>query len=311
MTMNRRPSILRRRGLKWFAVCLLIGIGIFFIWPRSSLHEADIFVPVYPGKVSEGLTITGPRIKGIEVRVSGPKSVIESLSDQKLRYPIDLSNVTVGVNAIKIQANRISLPGDVSIIKITPSFLTVGVEKEIKKELPVKITYSGNPASGFFIANAVAKPSLITLRGPESVLGPIQEALTKTIDVSGLSESFKKEIAVDFPEGLDAIPHSSIVLAEISIQEKIITKIFADIPVEGKNTAYTYDISPPAIRIEVKGPVNLLDRLESDGGINVYVDLKKLKPGVYVRRAAISLPVKTTLVSVTPEIFTIKIGKGI
>lgn len=307
MTDDRFPSILRRSGLKWFAAFVFIGIGIFFLWPRSSLHEADIFVSVHPGKISEGLTITGPRMKGIEVRVSGSKSVIERLSDRKLTYPMDLSNVTAGVNTLKIQAGRISLPGDVSIIKITPSFLTVRVENEIKKELAVKISHSGKPAAGFFIADVAAKPSSITLRGPESVLDPIQEAMTKTIDVSGLSESFKKEIAIDLPEGIGVVPPTSIVLAEISVQEKIVTKKFAAIPVEGKNTSYAYDISPPAISIEVKGTVNVLEQLESDGGINVYVDLRRLKPGVYVRRAAISLPVKTTLVRVSPEIFTVKL----
>jgi hypothetical protein len=39
----------------------------------------------------------------------------------------------------------------------------------------------------------------------------------------------------------------------------------------------------------------------------VLVELKNLSPGVYVRRATITLPVKTTLVKVEPELFTVKI----
>jgi hypothetical protein len=39
----------------------------------------------------------------------------------------------------------------------------------------------------------------------------------------------------------------------------------------------------------------------------VLVELKDLNPGVYVRRAAITLPVKTSLVIVEPELFTVKV----
>ena len=41
--------------------------------------------------------------------------------------------------------------------------------------------------------------------------------------------------------------------------------------------------------------------------IAVSVDLKDLNPGRYECRASITLPVKTTLVAVDPEIFTVTI----
>jgi YbbR domain-containing protein len=69
-----------------------------------------------------------------------------------------------------------------------------------------------------------------------------------------------------------------------------------------------YSIMPPTINIEVKGPVNIIEKLHKDKGIEVYVDLKGLKHGVYVRRATITLPVKTTLIGVKPELFTVKIS---
>ena len=98
-----------------------------------------------------------------------------------------------------------------------------------------------------------------------------------------------------------------VVFAEIFIEEKTDAKIYHDIPVEGRDTQYRYSVSPPGVNIEVKGPVNVLEKLYTEKGIKVYVDLKGLKPGVYVRRAAIALPLKTTLVSAEPEIFTVKI----
>jgi YbbR domain-containing protein len=125
-----------------------------------------------------------------------------------------------------------------------------------------------------------------------------------------LSESFKKEIALDLSENIKSVAHSGIVLAEIFIKEKIGTKKITDIFVQGKDTEYVYSIKPTAIEIEVKGPVNIVEKLIKDKGVEVYVDLKGLKPGIYIRRATITLPVKTTLISVKPEIFTVTIQRN-
>jgi hypothetical protein len=41
----------------------------------------------------------------------------------------------------------------------------------------------------------------------------------------------------------------------------------------------------------------------------VFIDLKGLKPGMYIRHATILLPGNVTLLSVSPTIFTVKVNK--
>ncbi|MBU4185866.1 MAG: hypothetical protein KKC23_06675, partial [Proteobacteria bacterium] len=79
--------------------------------------------------------IVDPPLKGIEVRIRCPESLVKTLSKIKSRYLLDLSDINEGVNNIPIRKQDIELPGGISIINITPSFLTVKVEKETKKEL--------------------------------------------------------------------------------------------------------------------------------------------------------------------------------
>jgi YbbR domain-containing protein len=270
-----------------------------------------VFIPVDFGQIPAGLTITGPSLKGIEVYVRGPKSRVRILSDLKMRYMLDLSGVQVGINSIPIKKDRIILPEGISIVKINPTFLTVTIDNKIKKELPVKILLSGKPASGFIVSEVVAKPSSIILQGPENILGSMDKVLTKPVEIKGFSESFKKEVALDLVDDLEIIPPSEIIFAEISIKEKIVVQKFFDIQVEGRNSPFSYMITPPAINIEVKGPVHIIEKLHAEKWINVYVDLKGLPPGTYVKRATITLPVKTALIGVTPEMFTIKISPNL
>jgi YbbR domain-containing protein len=307
MTNHRLWAIFRRRHEKWLVFCFLLGVTAILSCSGFTAHEAEFFIPVEISGIPSGLTVTGSPLKGIDVRVLGPKSALETLAKLKPKYLLDLSGAGVGVKTIYFDQHRIALPKGVTIIKITPELLTIRIENEIKKELPVIISLSGKPASGFIVAGAVAKPLSSVLRGPQNILGPMEKVLTKPIDIKGMSESFKKEIVLDLAEDLEVISASKVVFAEIFIEEKIAAKLYHDIPVEGRDTQYRYSVSPPGVNIEVKGPVNVLEKLYAEKGIKVYVDLKGLKPGMYVRRASIALPLKTTLVNAEPEIFTVKI----
>jgi YbbR domain-containing protein len=307
MTNPIRLPILSSQNFKWLILSFLIGTGVFLLWSVSSLQETDILIPVVSAGIPEGLTITGTPLKDIEVSIRGPKSVLKTLPDLKLQYLLDLSGIDIGLESIPIKKERITLPEGISIVRVNPIFLTVRVEKEIKKELPVKIAYSGKPAAGFTVAGALAKPFSMNLRGPENILDSIEEILTKPVDIKGLSASLKKEIALDLPENIEVVAHSGIILAEVVIEEKIVTKNLTGIIVTGKGTTYDYSIKPSVIDIEVKGPENIIEKLVKETGVKVYVDLKDLNPGIYIRRATIPLPVKTTLIRVKPEIFTVKI----
>lgn len=300
-------SIISFRNLTGFILFVLIGIGAFKLWPYASIQEADIFVPVGSEKIPKGLIITNGPFKGIEVRVRGPKSAIRSLSELRIQYTINLSEADVGVNTIPIHQDRIPLPGGISILKINPDLITVKVENEIQKKLPVKISLTGKPAKGYRVIGAETKPMTVILRGAEDTLGVMDKVLTKPIDIKGLSGSFKKEVTLDLLENLKPVDSSKMVLANVFIKEQMITKTFDNIPVKGNGSLFEYRITPPVITIKVKGPVNTIEKLNGDKGIQVYVDLEALNPGVYDKRATITLPVKTTLMDAKPEIFKVRI----
>jgi len=300
-------SILSFRNLTGLILFFFIGIGIFLLWPYVSIQEADVFIPVDSENIPEGMIITNGPFTGIEVHVRGPKSIIRTLSDLKIQYTIDLSAINIGVNIIPIHQARIPLPKGVSILKINPNSITVKVENEIKKKLPVNISLTGKPAKGFMVVRAEAKPMSVTLRGSEDTLDRMDKVSTKPINIKGLSGSFKREVTLDLVENLKLVDSSKIILATVIIKEQLTTITFDNIPVQGDGGLYVYRITPPVITIKVKGPVNMIEKLYTSNGVRVYVDLKGLKPGIYNKRATITLPVKTTLIDATPEIFKVKI----
>ena len=293
------------------ALGIQLGLLMCFCLPglAASEHETDILVPIEPYKLPEGLTLVGPPLKEIEVRVQGSRSALESLALNTPRYSLDLSSVTIGVESIPINPDMLQMPEGVKVTRVNPAYLTVRVDRRLKKPVPVTISVFGKPATTFYIDDLLAKPSTVMICGPETVLGYIDAILTKPIDINGRSESFKKETALDLEPGVEVCASSGIILAEIYIAEKEVTRRFTDILVEGENTPFDFSISPPTITIEIKGPQKIVENLQPEKDIRVLVELKDLNPGVYVRRATITLPVKTSLVIVEPKLFTIKLVK--
>ncbi len=202
MTNPSAFSILNYRNLAGLILFFFVGIGIFLLWPYASIQEADIFIPVGTEQIPEGLIITNGPFTGIEVHVRGPKSILRTLSDLKIQYMIDLSGVKIGVNIIPIHQVRIPLPDGISILKINPDSITVKVENEIKKKLPVNISLTGKPAKGFMVVGVKARPMSVILRGSEDTLSNMNKISTKPINIKGLSSSFKKEVALDLLENL-------------------------------------------------------------------------------------------------------------
>ena len=309
MTTPSRYSIFRNRYLIGLMLFALVGIGGSLLIPYIFIQEADIFLPINAEKVPKGLIVTDMPVKGIEAGVRGLKSIIRVLPRRKIHYTMDLSNATVGVNTIQVRKDRVPFPKGVSILKINPSVITVKVEKEIKKNLPIHVSLIGKPANGFAVVGTKAEPASVTLGGAVAILGPMDEVSTKHININGLSGSFKKKVALNLRENLQSVDSPRIILAHVVIRERIVDKTFNNIPVIGKQTPYTYRIAPPTITIRVKGPNNLIGKLSEDKGIQAYIDLQGLKPGKHKKRATITLPVKIALMDAKPEIFDITISK--
>ncbi len=292
--------------LKWTVPLCIAGALAVLLWPKPEPYEADYFVPIAISALPMGLALADTPPEGVEIRVRGPENVVRRLPDRPLVYPLDLSGLAAGVTTIPLRPERFGLPREAALLQVRPDALTLRIEREVTREVPVRVAVSGQPASGFQLEAARPIPPGALLRGPESRIEPVHEVRTRPIDISGARRSKKVEVALDLVEGVRAVTPGGVITAELTFAEVIEARVFPRLSLVGRHGAHPFTITPAHIDIEVRGPVNTLERLETEG-IDAYVDLKGLGPGVYPRRAVISLPVETTLLGAAPEIFTVKI----
>jgi YbbR domain-containing protein len=300
------------RLFHFLGACVVAGLLLLSIAATeviaSSGGETYIRVPVVPLNVQQGMLFTStPPLLCIEAHVQGPDALLETLPSLKLTYDLDLSAMGIGFHTVPVQEDCLKLPQGISIVTITPSQIDFRLDEETEKAFPVKVICHGEPAPGYVLANTFAKPAIVMLKGPKYLIEDIQYISTRAIDVTGVSESFKKEITLDLIPYTQMVPTPSPIVAEITVAEEITTRILKDIKVQGRHVSRPFHISPPSITIEVKGPARTLSLFELRNDFNVYINLNDLQPGVFVRRATIELPVDITLIHADPHLFTVTI----
>jgi YbbR domain-containing protein len=295
--------------LKGFILLILLAGCIVLLWPRPSPREVDILIPVVPENVAPGYTIMGMPLKPLEVRLQGSPADLALATETKLHYRLDLSDLRFGVHALPVRASDIALVKGVSIVRIRPEILEIVIDREIEKVVPIQLVVTGKPAEGFIQTDTRVRPSDLQIRGPQSVLETIDVVHTTPVDINGLTTSLKKEIALAGDHPVDITLPGTPIVVEITIKEMIATKVFRNHPINAINTPYRYQITPARVHLTLKGAVGVLNSIDAEKDIDVYLDLKDLKPGVYVRRAVINLPVKTRLAGVQPQLFTVKLER--
>ena len=79
----------------------------------------------------------------------------------------------------------IQVPFGFRVVKITPSLLTLNLERTQRKTIPVRPRVIGRPAPGFEVAEIASDPAEVRVAGPRSRVQEIESAFTEPVSVEG------------------------------------------------------------------------------------------------------------------------------
>ncbi|MDA8134326.1 MAG: CdaR family protein [Desulfobacteraceae bacterium] len=280
--------------------------------------ETDLLFPVDFSNIPENMVLTEFHTDKIEIRIRAAPRLMERLNTETIRYPVDLytdlafdpagdfDSIEPGEYLIPVYKKRIPMNPAIKILAVKPAYVSVRLEKKVRKFFQIKVPYTGTPAQGYTALEATTDPPGVELIGPESVIESIFELKTKPIDLTNVNEAFKKKIPLDLEDPSVVSFPDQVVTVTVPLEQQLVSKT-VDIPVLAGNTDFQVKIEPAEIILTIKGPFDKLSSKEILDRIYAYIDLKDMKPGVYVRHAEIDIPVDLIMTDAGPQVFTIKI----
>ncbi|MBU1341352.1 MAG: YbbR-like domain-containing protein [Proteobacteria bacterium] len=310
------------RKLKVYSKPLILFIfliGFWFSGCTSEPVETELLLFVDFSNVPENMVLTNFHTDKIEIKIQADPKLIDRIKKENTRYPVDLytdlefdpagdsDSIEPGAYLIPVEQKRIPMDPAIKILSINPSYLSVQLEKKIKKTFQITVPYIGTPAKGYIALEAATEPASMELVGAAPLIESIHELKTKPIDLTNANENFKKKIPLDLDNPSIISSLDPIIIVTVPVQQLLVSKTIENIPIQVWNSSSRVSIEPSQITIQVKGPFETLSNKEITDQIYSFIDLKGLGPGVYARHAYINIPVALMMTDAVPQVFTVKI----
>jgi YbbR domain-containing protein len=304
----RRRLPLRRRlwnllrqdtWLKFVSVLLAC-----FVWYSINELERDaerlVELPVAIRKVPQDLIVTDlSPAKGVTVTLRGPRTILDSVDQEKTRLVVDLSHAGVGRASVDLNRATLApeLPRRLKAVRMSPVRLEVKLERLAKRRLPVVTPLAGEAAVGY-TAQITVTPDHVEVTGPASTLKSLTNVSTRRIDVGGLSTAFERNALLE-PAGdfVSLVPDR--VRVAVRFNESMGAQTFERVPIALRN-GRAARIEPPAVTVTIRGPaVALAQWVRPDGA--VFVDAAGLGPGTHELPVQVDLPAPLEVATRVPE----------
>jgi YbbR domain-containing protein len=270
-----RDYVLENTGLKVLAL-LITGVLWLSIASRPVSEVALTGVPIEFHNLSESPNLTVSKYPSslfARVDLEGPRDIVESLRAGQLTVIADMTGVEPGIRVIELEIDPKMLPANVKVKGIEPRRITVTVERVVVREVPITPRFEGEPPEGYQVVDWQIVPPTVKIAGAESQMREITQVSTETVRVSGNTESFSAQVAIDIGSpNLNISGNSgSKVMLTVNIGEVRKERIIEKVPVTLLGAPPRARALPKFLTVTVYGPRSKVDSIDV-GDLSAAID---------------------------------------
>ena len=267
--------------------------------------------------VDEGWAILDRSAERVDVLFRGSREAIQALNRDHMSVEVDLRGEAHEESSqFQLDPKHVRSMGNARAVQIQPERLSLRLDKEGEKPVPVKVTIEGEPMSGYAVEKTVCSPASTVVYGPLVRLEDIDAVWTSPVDLNGRSASFKSRMSILSPStAWVAHTKPEHVLVEVTIAKQSLTQELKDVPIRALVApgidASRLTFNPSKVAVVVSGPSEVISRgqLSADDA-HAYVDCVGLASS-----ASYELPVQCDVPSglwihkIRPSIIEVETGE--
>jgi YbbR domain-containing protein len=301
------------RGTK--ALSLLLGILVWY-----GIQEAISFEVVLTGVdidvlVDPGWTVIEKSRGSADVVFRGSRSDIRALNRDEVRVVLDARNLTSpGTRTMAVSTDQVRAPPAIRPVTIRPASVSVSVDRESERVVPVRAELSGQPPEGYEAKGAVCLPASVRVIGGSMVLDRIQVVRTQPVELDGRAASFVVDRPLLMPPGPWAFRmEPDHVTVEVSIREHASVRTLSGVPIRILTQAGSKgpaEIVPASVAVTLQGRSEVLDGLGPED-LHAYIVCEALQEGsAYELPVQSRVPAGVRVTAVEPAAVTVRTGIG-
>ena len=179
-----RRTIFHNFGLKIFS--LAMATLLWATVTHDRITEVALNSPIEVGGIPDKLEVSSESIPQTQIRLRGPRRLLDGLRPSDVRVHIDLTNVQPGERTFQLNASNVIAPYGVRVLQVVPAEVHLRFDWRKTRVVPVQPRVLGRLASGLSIRDVTADPSEVTISGPAKRVDAVDAATTDPVDATGL-----------------------------------------------------------------------------------------------------------------------------
>jgi YbbR domain-containing protein len=162
--------------------------GATVIWALvASEPELSTFttVRVEFRNLPSDVEISSTPMETVTLELRGPAGELRGPGENRRpAVMLDMGGVMPGWRTFQIDSGDVNLPRGVRLVGSVPSEIRFDFERRAIREIPVRVRFAGEGASGYVIAGYSVSPDKLEIEGPASHVAQVAAAVTDPVDVS-------------------------------------------------------------------------------------------------------------------------------
>lgn len=190
-----RTNVWRSPGLA--VLSLLIGIALWLVVTDvENPTRVDTFqaqIPVEAVNVRDDLAVA-TALPTVQVRVSAPDDRWDELTVANFRAFVNLNNLEAPEQLVPVQV-EVSGISRVRVVDTIPSRVSINLEAQQVKDVPVTTKIVGSPPRGYEPGRVTPDRTTVAVSGPQSLVSRVSEAVA-TVNVTGLTVGLEQTVSL-------------------------------------------------------------------------------------------------------------------
>jgi len=292
--------------------CLLLAFAVWQAVRENTSFEvlvADIPVSV---AASEGRAVLDQSTDTVSIRFRGSRDDIRFISNDQVEVKMDVSKHPDRLRqTIKFSPRYVKSPSRAHAVQFDPPEITVTIDREVERVLPVKVVLEGELPQGVQMEQAVCTPAAVKVRGAERLLSELEQVRTVPVGLDGRYNSFKTHVAVAAAgQPWTVLPER--VTAEVSLVERVATRRIENSyvrPLLASDDTRVVKIRPEKVTVTLRGSPQRIEELNARD-VYTYIDCTELtEPADYEISVRADVPVGLQVEKIEPAAVQVTVKK--
>jgi len=166
-------------GLK--IVALVLAVAAWWFVTGESKVLVSFTVPLEIRNVPKGLTMTNKPEREVEVRLSGPSSLLSGLRPSEISAGVDLTAARSGRQIFTMDDRLVKVPPGIKVQRIFPSSIEVILDRTEQRVIPVSVRIGGGAAVRKRVAKVEIDPLSVEIEALPEVFTRMPVVYTEEV----------------------------------------------------------------------------------------------------------------------------------